>query len=134
MIVIAAFVVAGLLIGSFLNVVIARLPEGRSLVRPGSACPGCGAAIAWHDNVPVISFLAKDAMPEEAGRMHAHGFAMLFLAESTVSMLATRPADLVFVDELEVLGRKAKIRLWSLADAEPKLGDAPVAAIAGTEA
>jgi leader peptidase (prepilin peptidase) / N-methyltransferase len=55
---IAAFVVAGLLIGSFLNVVIARLPEGRSLVRPGSACPGCGAAIAWHDNVPVISFLA----------------------------------------------------------------------------
>ncbi|PYM27612.1 MAG: prepilin peptidase [Candidatus Rokuibacteriota bacterium] len=58
MIVIAAFVVAGLLIGSFLNVVIARLPEGRSLVRPGSACPGCGAAIAWHDNVPVISFLA----------------------------------------------------------------------------
>src|SRR2546427_7825370 len=58
MIVIAAFVVAGLLIGSFLNVVIARLPEGRSLVKPGSACPGCGAAIAWHDNVPLVSFVA----------------------------------------------------------------------------
>jgi leader peptidase (prepilin peptidase) / N-methyltransferase len=56
--IVAAFVVAGLLIGSFLNVVIARLPEGRSLVRPRSACPGCGAAIAWHDNVPVVSFLA----------------------------------------------------------------------------
>jgi leader peptidase (prepilin peptidase)/N-methyltransferase len=55
---IAVFVVAGLLIGSFLNVVIARLPEGRSLWRPGSACPGCGAAIAWHDNVPIISFVA----------------------------------------------------------------------------
>jgi leader peptidase (prepilin peptidase)/N-methyltransferase len=51
-------VVLGLVIGSFLNVVIARLPEGRSLWRPGSACPGCGAAIAWHDNVPVLSFLA----------------------------------------------------------------------------
>jgi leader peptidase (prepilin peptidase)/N-methyltransferase len=56
--VIGAFLIAGLLIGSFLNVVIARVPEGRSLWRPGSACPGCGAAIAWHDNIPVLSFLA----------------------------------------------------------------------------
>jgi leader peptidase (prepilin peptidase)/N-methyltransferase len=55
---IGIFVVVGLVIGSFLNVVIARLPEGRSLVRPGSACPGCGAAIAWHDNVPLLSFVA----------------------------------------------------------------------------
>jgi leader peptidase (prepilin peptidase)/N-methyltransferase len=55
---IGVFVVAGFLVGSFLNVVIARLPEGRSLVRPGSTCPGCGAAIAWHDNVPIVSFLA----------------------------------------------------------------------------
>jgi leader peptidase (prepilin peptidase)/N-methyltransferase len=52
------FVVFGLLIGSFLNVVIARVPEGRSLVRPGSACPGCGAAIAWYDNIPILSFVA----------------------------------------------------------------------------
>ena len=56
--IVAAFVVAGLLIGSFLNVVIARVPEGRSLLRPGSACPGCGSAIAWHDNVPLVSFAA----------------------------------------------------------------------------
>ena len=55
---IGAFLIAGLLIGSFLNVVIARVPEGRSLWRPGSACPGCGAAIAWHDNIPILSFLA----------------------------------------------------------------------------
>jgi len=48
----------GLLIGSFLNVVIARLPEGRSLVAPRSACPTCAAAIAWHDNIPVLSFVA----------------------------------------------------------------------------
>jgi leader peptidase (prepilin peptidase) / N-methyltransferase len=50
--------VAGLLIGSFLNVVIARVPERRSLWQPGSACPGCGAAIAWHDNIPLLSFVA----------------------------------------------------------------------------
>jgi leader peptidase (prepilin peptidase)/N-methyltransferase len=55
---ILAFIAAGLLIGSFLNVVIARVPVGASLWRPGSACPGCGAAIAWYDNIPLLSFLA----------------------------------------------------------------------------
>jgi leader peptidase (prepilin peptidase) / N-methyltransferase len=55
---IAAFIVAGLLIGSFLNVVIARVPERRSLIQPGSTCPGCGAAIEWYDNIPILSFLA----------------------------------------------------------------------------
>jgi leader peptidase (prepilin peptidase)/N-methyltransferase len=51
-------VVFGLVIGSFLNVVIARVPAHRSLWKPGSACPGCDAAIAWHDNIPVLSFAA----------------------------------------------------------------------------
>jgi leader peptidase (prepilin peptidase)/N-methyltransferase len=47
----------GLVIGSFLNVVIHRLPREQSLVRPRSRCPACGAAIAWYDNVPVLSYL-----------------------------------------------------------------------------
>lgn len=47
----------GLAIGSFLNVVIFRLPEGKSIVSPGSRCPGCDAAITWRDNIPVLSFL-----------------------------------------------------------------------------
>jgi len=46
-----------LALGSFLNVVAARLPEGRSLVRPPSSCGSCGAQIAWRDNVPVASYL-----------------------------------------------------------------------------
>jgi leader peptidase (prepilin peptidase) / N-methyltransferase len=54
----AAFaLVPGLALGSFLNVVAARLPERRSLVRPGSACASCATAIAWYDNVPVLSYL-----------------------------------------------------------------------------
>ncbi len=55
---IAAFAgVLGLVIGSFLNVVVYRLPRGMSLVRPGSSCPSCGAPVRWFDNVPVVSWL-----------------------------------------------------------------------------
>jgi leader peptidase (prepilin peptidase)/N-methyltransferase len=49
--------VLGALIGSFLNVVIHRVPLAESLVSPGSRCPSCGAAIAPYDNVPVVSWL-----------------------------------------------------------------------------
>ena len=47
----------GLLIGSFLNVVVWRLPRGESLSRPPSSCPKCGHAIRWWDNIPVVSWL-----------------------------------------------------------------------------
>jgi leader peptidase (prepilin peptidase)/N-methyltransferase len=46
-----------LALGSFLNVVAARLPEGRSLVSPPSSCLACGTQIARRDNVPVLSYL-----------------------------------------------------------------------------
>lgn len=49
--------VLGLLIGSFLNVVIYRVPLGLSIVKPPSACPGCGAHIEARDNIPLISWL-----------------------------------------------------------------------------
>ena len=49
--------VLGLLVGSFLNVVIYRVPEGLSLIAPGSACPACGHAVRPWDNVPVLSWL-----------------------------------------------------------------------------
>jgi leader peptidase (prepilin peptidase) / N-methyltransferase len=48
----------GLVVGSFLNVCIHRLPRGVSVVRPRSACPACGEMIAWYDNVPVVSWVA----------------------------------------------------------------------------
>jgi leader peptidase (prepilin peptidase)/N-methyltransferase len=51
----------GLCLGSFLNVCILRIPEDRSLWSPPSACPVCGTAIAWHDNVPVLSWLVLRA-------------------------------------------------------------------------
>jgi leader peptidase (prepilin peptidase)/N-methyltransferase len=47
----------GVVVGSFLNVVIHRLPLRRSLVTPRSACPHCGAPVRWYDNVPLLSWL-----------------------------------------------------------------------------
>jgi leader peptidase (prepilin peptidase)/N-methyltransferase len=48
---------AGLLAGSFANVVIHRVPRRASLVRPGSHCPACQEPIAWRDNLPLLSWL-----------------------------------------------------------------------------
>src|ERR1700677_2940713 len=47
----------GLIIGSFLNVCIVRIPGRKSLVLPASACPKCGAAIRPWDNIPVVSWM-----------------------------------------------------------------------------
>ncbi len=47
----------GLMVGSFLNVCIHRLPRGQSLVWPGSRCPACGAPVRWFDNIPVLSYV-----------------------------------------------------------------------------
>ena len=48
----------GLLFGSFLNVVAARVPLRRSIISPGSACMSCGHELSWWENVPVLSYVA----------------------------------------------------------------------------
>lgn len=56
-----AYLYAGLIgacIGSFLSVVIHRLPRRESVVRPRSRCPRCGSRLAWYYNVPILSYLA----------------------------------------------------------------------------
>lgn len=49
--------VFGLIVGSFLNVVIHRLPRGESVIKPRSHCPKCNKRIAWYDNIPLFSYL-----------------------------------------------------------------------------
>src|SRR5262249_35085992 len=53
----ALALVLGLVIGSFLNVVILRLPQGESITLPRSHCPNCKQLINWYDNVPILSYL-----------------------------------------------------------------------------
>jgi len=48
----------GLALGSFLNVIAARVPLKQSIVRPGSACMSCKAPIVWYDNIPLVSYFA----------------------------------------------------------------------------
>ncbi|MFO7708907.1 MAG: prepilin peptidase [Desulfobacterales bacterium] len=62
----AAFVF-GLVIGSFLNVCIHRLPLSRSIVHPRSACPGCEHPIRTYDNIPVVSFLVLRGRCRDCG-------------------------------------------------------------------
>jgi leader peptidase (prepilin peptidase)/N-methyltransferase len=50
-------VICGLTAGSFLNVIIYRVPRGLSIVKPRSRCPRCGKRISWHENVPILSYL-----------------------------------------------------------------------------
>lgn len=86
--VLAGFAVAiGLCVGSFLNVLVARLPEDRSLL-PGSACDSCGVAIPIWRNVPVLSYLLQRGrcascaatIPASTPVMEALGGALGFLA------------------------------------------------------
>lgn len=83
----AATGVIGLLIGSFLNVVVYRVPNGMSVVSPPSACPNCGRHIRGFDNVPVLSWLVlrgkcRDCREPISWRYPAVelGTAVLFLA------------------------------------------------------
>ena len=78
----------GLAIGSFLNVVIARVPAGRSLVRPGSACPGCSALLKWYDNIPVLSFLVLRGRCRECGMTISWRYPIVEMVTAVVLVLA----------------------------------------------
>ncbi|HWL16079.1 MAG TPA: prepilin peptidase [Opitutus sp.] len=78
--------VLGACIGSFLNVVIYRVPAGQSIVRPGSHC-ACGAPIAWSDNIPILSWFLLRGRARCCGRPYSFRYpfvelltALLFLA------------------------------------------------------
>ncbi|WP_394553000.1 prepilin peptidase [Agromyces sp. MMS24-JH15] len=66
-VIVALATVLGLAVGSFLNVVIYRVPAGKSIVAPASACPQCGHEIRGYDNIPVLSWLVLRGKCRDCG-------------------------------------------------------------------
>ena len=78
----------GLIWGSFLNVVIHRLPLGQSLSRPRSRCPSCGNAIAAWDNIPVVSYVVLRGRCRSCGVSISFRYAAVELAMGAASLLS----------------------------------------------
>jgi leader peptidase (prepilin peptidase) / N-methyltransferase len=89
----------GLVVGSFLNVCIGRLPQGESVVFPGSHCPNCGAAIHWYDNLPVLSYVLL------GGRCRScrGGISIRYPIIEVVTSIAFVTTGFFFVDNLALL-------------------------------
>ena len=84
MLAIAAASGIGLLIGSFLNVCIHRWPMGVSVVSPRSQCPSCSAWIAWHDNIPLLSYAILKGRCRHCGRRISVRYPGVELANATL--------------------------------------------------
>lgn len=80
--------VFGLLIGSFLNVVVWRVPRGESIVSPPSACPRCGHQIRARDNVPVVSWLLLRGRCRDCGEPIARRYPLVELGTGIAFALA----------------------------------------------
>ncbi|HUW15815.1 MAG TPA: prepilin peptidase [Actinomycetes bacterium] len=81
--------VLGLVVGSFLNVVIHRVPAGESVVHPRSRCPGCGTEIAARDNVPVVSWLLLRGRCRSCGEPISVRYPLVELGTAALFVLLT---------------------------------------------
>ena len=99
--------VFGLIIGSFLNVCIWRLPRGQSIFFPASHCPKCKTPIKWYDNIPLISFLILRGQCRKCGAPISWRYPLIELSTAGLFLTASliRPEayfDLFFISALIV--------------------------------
>jgi leader peptidase (prepilin peptidase) / N-methyltransferase len=99
---IALAAVIGAIVGSFLNVVVWRLPRGESLVKPSSRCPACAKPIAPYDNVPVVSWLLLQGRCRHCGARISPRYPLIELitAAAFAGVVAVRGFDEGLVLEL----------------------------------
>src|SRR5215510_11374538 len=111
---VAGYAVAGVfgaIIGSFLNVVVHRVPLDESIVFPNSRCPSCGASIAFYDNIPVLSYVLLRGKCRGCAKRISFRYpavelltALLFVAVAWHAGLSfALPFDLVFTSALLAL-------------------------------
>ncbi|MEI2717747.1 MAG: prepilin peptidase [Candidatus Nanopelagicales bacterium] len=81
--------VFGLVIGSFLNVVIWRVPRGESIVTPGSGCPSCGHEIRAYDNIPLLSWLILRGRCRDCGEPISPRYPIVELTTGLLFVLMT---------------------------------------------
>src|SRR5262249_45752653 len=109
--VVAVCALLGLVVGSFLNVVIWRVPRGESICTPPSHCPGYGSEIAPYDNIPVVSWLVLRGRCRHCGTKISARYPLVELASAVLwTAMALRfgaswelPAYLVLVSALLAL-------------------------------
>ena len=84
---VAFALIIGLVIGSFLNVVIVRLPSDVSISTPRSRCPQCQQLIAWYDNIPVLSYLILGARCRRCHQKISARYPLIEALSGVVSVL-----------------------------------------------
>lgn len=101
----------GLLIGSFLNVVVFRVPNGKSVVSPPSACPECASRIRSRDNIPVISWLLLRGRCRDCGAGISPRYPLVELGTAALfAVIALWASSRVALGALGTLGMVA----WSI--------------------
>jgi len=94
----------GLMVGSFSNVCVHRIPRGESVVHPRSRCPACGSMIAWYDNIPVFSWLLlRGRCRKCGGRISARYPLLELLMGASWAALAWHYGPTLFFAEAIVL-------------------------------
>jgi len=79
------YLIFGMIFGSFLNVVIYRVPNGLSIVSPPSSCPKCGHNIKWYENIPVVSWIFLKAKCSSCGLPISFEYPLVELVSGAVT-------------------------------------------------
>ena len=107
-VVVALAAAAGLAVGSFLNVVVYRVPRGLSVVRPRSFCPSCAKPVGSFDNVPVVSWLVLRGRCRRCGEPISVRYPLVELASGVLlALLAWATGSHLTVPGVCVLGATA---------------------------
>jgi leader peptidase (prepilin peptidase) / N-methyltransferase len=86
----------GAVIGSFLNVCIYRIPRGKSIIKPGSFCPGCEKPIKFYDNVPILSYIILGGKCRQCGSKIPVRYPFVELLTAVLFLMIYRKCGLIY--------------------------------------